>query len=322
LLAYVRYIQGRLDEALELAEQIALEGHDTGNRWAVGMMNVLLANIALWRGRGEECVQRGREAVKLFRSINDRWAEAQATAPLARALASLGRFKEYAQVLGELTEIAQLLPDQSYRQFVPTIAAAVAAQLGDAEKSLAKVELVTAMEGSDVVNNDRALAYGNALLQNGRVDDACSWLEPAYAMAEDDGPITAIGGLLTLTYAAAGRPEQACRVAEGVEGVSGGTYLDRIWRRWGEGFARLQLGDVEAGLAALDDADAIAAATDSVVDQAMTSLARAIGLDAIGHSHAAAAREDADGRLHTLGIDGAGWERVFQLASRTVPAAR
>jgi class 3 adenylate cyclase/tetratricopeptide (TPR) repeat protein len=319
LLAYVRYNQGRLDDALELAEQIAVEGRDTGNRWAVGMMNVLVANIALWRGRAEECTQRAREAFALFRSINDAWAQAQAAAPLARALASLGRFTEYAQVLADLDEVVKMVPDKAYQQLVPTIATAVAAQMGDAETTLAKIELVAA-DGSDFGNNDRAIAYGNALLQNGRIDEACAWLEPAYALAEDDGPIAALGGLLTLTYAAAGRPEQACRIAEGVEAVPGGTYLDRIWRRWGEGFARLQIGDIDGGLAALDDADAIAAGTDSAVDQAMASLARAIGLAAVGHAHAATAREDATARLARLGIDGAGWQRVFELASRTVPA--
>ena len=51
LLAFVRYNQGRLDEAATLAEHIAIEGAETGNRWAVGMMSVLLANVDMWRGQ-------------------------------------------------------------------------------------------------------------------------------------------------------------------------------------------------------------------------------------------------------------------------------
>ncbi|MDQ1519791.1 MAG: hypothetical protein QOI55_864, partial [Actinomycetota bacterium] len=111
LLAFVRYTQGRLDEAAELAEQIAVEGGETGNRWAVGMMNVLLANVALWRGNGEECVKRGREALAMFRTISDPWGEVQAAAPTARALASLGRFSEYKQLLSELDAAANRVAD-------------------------------------------------------------------------------------------------------------------------------------------------------------------------------------------------------------------
>src|SRR5205823_4066864 len=40
LLAFVRYNQGRLDEAAAIAEHIAIEGRETGNRWATGMMKV------------------------------------------------------------------------------------------------------------------------------------------------------------------------------------------------------------------------------------------------------------------------------------------
>ncbi len=62
LLAFVRYNQGRLEEAAAIAEHISIEGRETGNRWAVGMMNVLLANVALWSGRTRECAERGGEA--------------------------------------------------------------------------------------------------------------------------------------------------------------------------------------------------------------------------------------------------------------------
>jgi class 3 adenylate cyclase/tetratricopeptide (TPR) repeat protein len=322
LLAYVRYSQGRLDEAAELAEQIAVEGGETGNRWAVGMMNVLLANVALWRGRGEECVERGRAALELFRAIHDPWGEVQAAAPTARALASLGRFPEYLQLLAELDAAAHRVADPSFARIGPTVAAAVAAQLGDANRALENVEteIDEDRDSMDVGNVDRALAYGNALMQHGRVDEALSWLEPPWAIANDDGPRAALGGLLAIVYAAAGRAPDALTVAETAEKIQGGTYSDRLWRRWGEGFALLQLGDVERGLAAIDDADAIAAETDSKIDQAIASLARAVALGAVGHGHAAAADVDARQRLEALGVTGYGWERVFAIAARPVSA--
>jgi hypothetical protein len=139
-------------------------------------------------------------------------------------------------------------------------------------------------------------------------------------MANDEGPLAALGGLLTIAYAAAGRADDALAVAEGGAKVEGGTYSDRLWRRWGEGFAWLQRGDVERGLAAIDDADAIAAGTDSKVDQAVASLARAIALAAVEHDHAEAARADARERLDALGVSGYGWQRVFSGAARPVAA--
>jgi ATP/maltotriose-dependent transcriptional regulator MalT len=286
------------------------------------MMNVLLANVALWRGRGEECVERGRTALDLFRAINDPWGEVQAAAPTARALASLGRFTEYLQLLAELDAAAHRVADPSFARIGPTIAAAVAAQLGDAERALDNLANAVddPTDSLDVGNVDRAIAYGNALMQHGRVDEALSWLEPGWAIAEDDGPRAAIGGLLSIVYAASRRPSDALAVAEATEQVQGGTYSDRLWRRWGEGFARLQLGDVDQGLAAIDDADAIAAETDSKVDQAIASLARAIALGSVGHGHAAAADVDARQRLDALGVTGYGWERVFTTAVRPVSA--
>ena len=62
LLAFVRYNQGRLEEAAALAEHIAIDGRETGNRWVVGMMSVLIANVRLWTGRMTESVARGQRS--------------------------------------------------------------------------------------------------------------------------------------------------------------------------------------------------------------------------------------------------------------------
>ncbi|HEY5076690.1 MAG TPA: adenylate/guanylate cyclase domain-containing protein, partial [Acidimicrobiia bacterium] len=85
LLAFVRYNQGRLEEAAAIAEHISIEGRETGNRWAVGMMDVLLANVALWSGRTRECIERGNEAIELFQDIGDRWGEVMSTGSVVRA---------------------------------------------------------------------------------------------------------------------------------------------------------------------------------------------------------------------------------------------
>jgi tetratricopeptide (TPR) repeat protein len=286
------------------------------------MMTVLLADIALWRGRHEEAVERGRDALSLFRAINDPWGEVQAAAPIARALASLGRFSEYLQLLAELDAAAHRVADPSFARIGPTVAGAVAVQIGDAQRALENlvVDVEDSMKSTNAGNIDRALAYSAALLQNGRIDDALSWLEPAYAMVEDDGPVAALGGLLTVVFAAAGRPADALQVVERLENMQGGTYSDRLWRLWGEGFARLQLGDNDAAMAAIDEAAETAASTQSQVDQAIASLARAVALAAIDDAAANAARMVSDERLAALGITGYGWERVFTTAAKAVAA--
>jgi hypothetical protein len=207
------------------------------------------------------------------------------------------------------------------RHIGASLATAVAAQMGDAERAFDNIEQLrraVESEGEELGYADWAIAYGNALLQNDRVDDALAWLEPAYDAAVDEGPRAAVSGILSIAYAAAHRPDDARRVAEVGEQIAGGTYSDRMWQRWGEGFARLQTDDIEGGLAALDDADAIVSATSSRVDQAIAALARAVGLEAVGHAHAGQARADARERLDALGISGSGWERVFTAATRAV----
>ena len=49
--AWVRFTQGRLEEAEALAYEQLSETETTGNRWVAGILYLLLANLALWRGR-------------------------------------------------------------------------------------------------------------------------------------------------------------------------------------------------------------------------------------------------------------------------------
>jgi hypothetical protein len=89
---------------------ISIEGRETGNRWAVGMMDVLLASVALWSGRSRECLERGSEAIELFREIGDRWGEVMATSSVVRALAELGEKDEYETALARYYEVARTMP--------------------------------------------------------------------------------------------------------------------------------------------------------------------------------------------------------------------
>ena len=136
LLAFVRYNQGRLDEAAAIAEHIAIEGRETGNRWAVGMMDVLLANVALWTGRTRECIERGNDAIELFQEIGDRWGECMATGSVIRAHAELGQDDEYAAGLERFRDVSSQMPDEGMRTFPDVIDACVELQRGNPERAL------------------------------------------------------------------------------------------------------------------------------------------------------------------------------------------
>jgi class 3 adenylate cyclase/tetratricopeptide (TPR) repeat protein len=313
LLAFVRYNQGRLDEAEELARQIGHE-MDTGDRWALGMMEILLADIALWRGRSEECVERGRSAIELFRTIGDHWAEVQATAPVVRALTKLGRFGEANDLLDSMMPAVNALADHEMRGIGPAVRAATHLERGDPAGAIAALGPLGYEPRGVVVDADLAGLHGLALLQSGRIDEAISVVRPVYEQAEADGARASLGGLLALALAAAGRPTEALEVGREVARVRGGTYMDRLLLHWATGFAFAQQGLATDAVAALDEAHAIAFATDARIDRAVASMARARAYEHLGVPAAREAQHEADLQLHALGISAQGWDSLFGLA--------
>ena len=121
-----------------LAEHIAIEGRETGNRWAVGMMNVLLAQRrAVERPDATRASTHGREAIALFQEIGDRWGEVMATGPVVRALAELGRDGEYADTLAHYRTISRDMPDEGMRTFPEVLESLVDLQQGRPEAAQA-----------------------------------------------------------------------------------------------------------------------------------------------------------------------------------------
>ena len=80
LLAWVRYNEGNFEEAEALAE-LAIGARES-DKWAHGMMLVLLANLRLWRGRAKAALPLATEARDLFQSIGDHYGKAMALAAL------------------------------------------------------------------------------------------------------------------------------------------------------------------------------------------------------------------------------------------------
>ncbi len=327
LLAFVRYNQGLLDDAEDLANQISIEAGEGGDRWAEGMMEVLLANIACWRGHGEDCVRRGRHAMAMFKSMGDDWGYLQAAAPTARALGTLGRFREAQDLLRELQPVTLTLPNPSMHVFGDVIETAMLLDRGDGDAALDVISRVDTSRAPDptnplaeVGNADRIMLHGLALMQTGRPDEARTILEVPYAVAADEGPRMALGSLLALAAASAGDATAALDLVRDLAALRGGTYMDRLILHWAAAVAHGSLGAAADAVQALLDAQQLAFATDNRVARAVSLLVRARGLAVLGAPAAAEASNEASLALHSLGIGGEGWSRAVAIPTVTVAA--
>jgi class 3 adenylate cyclase/tetratricopeptide (TPR) repeat protein len=311
LLAFVRYMQGRLDEAAELAEQIAVEGTETGNRWAVGMMDVLLADVALWRGRTQEAVHQGNTALALFQDIEDAWGEIQASAPVVRALAELGRREESEAALERMRAIAARVPSEGMQSIPDVVQANILLQYGHASEAALLLSPRDPLL-KEIGATDHTAAYGLLLLQLGRIDEAIELLAPEYERAEYDGVAMSVGSRLAIAYAAADRADDALRIAGELQERAGGTYHDRLLALWAEAAACVQTGG--EARAAVDAAHAIATTTDAPLEHAIAALARAKVSEALGDPDSPEMCADANRQMEALGITGEGWSTLLTRA--------
>src|SRR3546814_2669609 len=77
-----------------MAENVLDEVRRRGDKWALGMMLVLLGSVRLWTGRGYDAITSVEEARDLLTAIDDEFGGVQATATLGRALVAQGRIDE------------------------------------------------------------------------------------------------------------------------------------------------------------------------------------------------------------------------------------
>ncbi len=316
MLAFVRFNQGELDEAERLAHQIVIEAGETGSRWAEGMMEVLLADIAIWRGRAEESVERSRNAIAMFTEMGDHWGMVQAIAPAARALSTLGRFRDADEMLAQLDTEAAYLPDSTMRTVTHMIRGAVLVERGECEAAVEQFRLADEFAGDrDTVGNvDRALLSGLAAVQAGRAADAIALAEPTYRNQTNVGPLAALGGLLTLAYAVDRRPEEALKLAAELTDAERGTFMDRLLTHWGAAIAYAQLDDAAGAVREIDTASSIAYSTDSRVVRTVATVARARLFEVLGVPAAAEAANEASLALYATNITAQGWISAFTAA--------
>jgi tetratricopeptide (TPR) repeat protein len=225
---------------------------------------------------------------------------------------ALGRVGEANDEARRSRELSEQIRD-SMRSAAGNLESAIAVRLGVADA----LEVVTiALEPELQAFDDYRLAVGLAQLQAGAVDDAIATLLHGLRSASQSGVAPALAASLGLAYVAAGRVDEALALHdEKVEAAI--TYLDRIQFAMLRAFAFTRQGNPEEARVAVDEAVATADATQSRLEQAVTRLALVFVLEQIGARDAASAHDDAEQRLHEVGIDAVGWRRLFALLARS-----
>ena len=131
LLAFVRYHQGRLDEAETLGDQILAEAEQRGDKWAAAMMRVLVSLVRLWTGRTQSAVEYAEAAAATFREQHDWYGGVQAQGALGRIRIALGQLDDGFAALLEGLGVADGAPSARAAAIAPVQLAAGAAQAGE-----------------------------------------------------------------------------------------------------------------------------------------------------------------------------------------------
>ena len=287
---------GDLDGAERRATATLEEAEEREDDWQVALMRVLIATVRLRQGRLRAAMEEARRSLDQFAALGDRWGESRAKLPLARALLLLGRIDE-----------ARALVEDPVTRVVFEVAAGNGAPAIEAldEQAEAAAEL-----------NDLVVVRGLALLQEGRADETVALLRDHVETIGEQAPRVHAQAVLALALAAAGQPVAARAVAtEALQG--GGAYTDRVMANVAAGVAAANLGDGAAARVALDAIADTLRDTEDVLTTNVARLASARVLARLGDPAAGEVDAEARERLARSGIDGAGWDRVFTLATGT-----
>jgi tetratricopeptide (TPR) repeat protein len=311
----VHFTQGKLDEAQSLAEQILRESNELGNRWAGAIMQVLLANIALWRGESEAALKNATTARETFVSLSDAWGELQALTPLVQALNVLGRSTEAMAMLEILEEVASHAIDAGMRRVPALMRVSILIQRGSPDALPLAQALQAEFDDEVFISDEQRTTLGLAQLHHGDVIEALITLNQARAVAGGPGPTAAASVAYASALVAAGQPEEALDVCAATEPIAV-TFVDAYRLQIARAFALLRTGDSEGADAALEAATKIVDGTQSRLDQCLVRLARAAYMGATNQP-ATAAAADALERAGTLGYRPIGWEHTYALMAGT-----
>ncbi len=244
LLAWVRFVQGNHAEARDLATRMEQEAAELGNRWAGAMMNVLLANIAVWAADPAQAGTQAESALEIFRSLGDPWGELQAMSPLLVSRTQAGRYLECLELIDEIETLGFQVADASLNRMPGMIRAATAVMAGDERALEIANSQLGDLDGPLFINDEQRMLLGLANLQSGNVEAGLDNLAHARAVAIGAGSDAATDVAYTLALIANGDAATALEVAAASAGELV-TYADRYRHALARAFAHHLLGDLD-----------------------------------------------------------------------------
>ncbi|HWJ63863.1 MAG TPA: adenylate/guanylate cyclase domain-containing protein [Acidimicrobiales bacterium] len=315
LLAWVRFQQGRVVEAQALGEQVLDEARARSDPWATAMMLMLVASVRLWAGRTDEAVSMAEQALRTFTALGDRYGGVQASAVLGRALVMAGRIEEGFALLVKVGSSDSSGPAEGDGFPARYARLAAALQIGEPHRGASVLHDIEVIAGAGLGGDDAAAVLAAAALMDGDVTAAERYV--AGARTRDLDPN--VMAVHALTAAASGSG-QAGELADRIEQATGATYLDRAVANLA---ASLEAATGDTGPAEAQRRLSIARSAVQATEDRVAKTIVELGAAAMANRLALPeAEEDAARAEHLaakLGIDPAGWNRVFALATRAVP---
>jgi predicted ATPase len=315
LLAWVRFQQGRVAEAQALGEQVLGEAKARSDPWATAMMLMLMASVRLWAGRTDEAVTLAEQAQRTFTSLGDRYGGDQAGAVLGRALVMAGRIEEGFALLVKVGSPEHAGPAHGGGFPARYARLAAALQIGEPHRGASVIRDMEIIAAAGLGGDDAAAVLAAAALMEGDVAAAEGYL--ARARTHDLDPN--VMAVHALTAAASGSGE-AGDLADRVDRADGATYLDRAVANLA---AALEAAAGDAGAIEAQRRLSLARTAVQPTEDRVAKTVVELGAAAMaGRLGLASAEEDAARAEHLaakVGIDPAGWNRVFALATRAVP---
>jgi len=316
LSAFLEFHQGDSEKAATIAEKVLAEASLRGDRFGEAMMQLLSASINLWSGRCRDAIETALEALDVFQSTEMKFGEIQVLGTLGRAHVAVGNFAEADKVLASCRRLAANSPGRSLVGFSRLVSGATAMQQGRPDVAISYLS-----EGTEDLSDlqiigsmDREVTLLLAHLQAGDAVAAAKVLA-SIDPSELASPPTYLDSARALTEVTVGNVAAGMDAADAVLVTDRATYLDRRSALVARGLGHARLGDEEATRVAFAEAIEMIDGTDSRLSQAVTRLAEAIALEAIGTSDAVEKRRDVELQLETLGLTATGWHTLFERAA-------
>jgi tetratricopeptide (TPR) repeat protein len=320
LLAYVRFFEGRSDEAVDLATQVLRESERRGDHWGEGMMTIILGSVELWSGRTTSAVETLQRSVDVFRRLGDTVGRVQALSALGRALVMSGDVEHGLDAIAEAIAHDPAAPSLDDGGLIALASLLVRVQLGTPTSDADEVDLAPSLVldggASEAGQADLSIAVGVGMAQLGRIDEALSLFEQAGRL---DDPSASVSAAVTLIGASAGRTDVVAAAAGRVRDADSSTYLDRALAAVAEALVAARGVDGVAPWQPVRDALDLArrevAPTEDVVAAAIVALASAIAAQATDDPEAEVAGIAAEDAWRMLGVEPYGWRTMFAAAA-------